>query len=174
MSNSYMASTKKMAMGTTAANSCVFALSNPTGSGRNIRLKRLAAKLGFAGTAAASMVDYGVTRATGTAAAGSGNASGASIAKRVPGVPDSVALLRWGPTAITGLTADAPGDFKTTFANNQNGTPYWDELVADAQRQEETDVIVIAPGTSLAVFSRTISVAGNSLVLDIEWDEVPA
>jgi len=168
---SYMVSTNYMLLGTLAANSCIMSLNNPAASGKNIILKRVAAKLGFAGTAAATKVDYGLTRVTGTAAAGTAAKATTGIAKRNPGVPDSIALFRNGPTAITGLTADTPADFKTTFANNQNGTPYWDELVCDNQRRQETSPIVIVPGTGIAIFNRTIGVAGSGIAVDLEWDE---
>lgn len=173
--SSHMATTKYMLLGTLAANSCIMSLSNQTGSGVNIIVKRVAAKLGFAGTAAATKVDYGLCRATGTAAAGTGgNTDGTTIGKRNPGSAASKALMRWGPAAITGLTADGVGDFKTTFANNQNGTPYWDELISDNQRRNETDPVVIVPGTSLALFTRTTGVAGSGIAVDLEWDEVSA
>lgn len=166
---SYMATTKGMTLGTLAANSCMAALSNPATSGVVLMVKRVHAVAGFAGTAAATFLPLALSRATGTAAGGTGNASTTSIPKKSPASASSAALWRWGPSAVTGLTDDTPADFATGMANHQVGTPSEQVLFSD-----KDDPLIIAPGTSLAVRNRLISVAGTNVAINIEWEEVPA
>lgn len=170
---SYQATTLLMDLATTAADSVLASLSNPTGSGCTLLIKRISARLGFVGTPAATGISFGLARATGTAAAGSGSASGATIGKRRPSNADAVALWRYGPTPITGLTPDGVADFKTTFLNHQVGPTLWDEIIEDVKEMEETDPLAIIPGTSLIIRNRTISIAGSRASFDIEWAEVP-
>lgn len=166
---SYMATTKGMTLATLAADSVIAALPNPSTSGKVLRVTKVHAVGGFAGTAAATRVPFALTRATGTAAGGTGNAATTSIPRKSPASDASAALWRYGPAAVTGLTDDTPGDFSTGQINHQNGTPSEMVLFAD-----KDDPIVIAPGTSLAVRTRVISVAGTNLAINIEWEEVPA
>jgi hypothetical protein len=170
----YLTTSGVMALGTTAADVCIFSLTNPTGSKKVFRVTRLPAKGGFSGTAASTKVDFGICRATGTAAGGTGTKATTGIAKRDTGVPDSVALVRFGPAAITGLTADTPADFKRSFINHQNGPMEWEEMIPDRSGGSNVnDAVDLAPGESLAVFTRvSASVAGSSLSVDPEWDEV--
>jgi hypothetical protein len=173
MPGAYQATTGLLDLATTAANSCLAALSNPTGSGLILLIKRISARVGFVGTPAATGIAFGLTRATGTAAAGSGSASGATIGKKRTTMANAAALWRFGPTPITGLTDDGVGDFKATFLNHQVGPVTWDELVEDQRNLEELDPIVVLPGTSLVIRNRTISIAGSRAAFDFEWSEVP-
>ena len=157
-------------LGTLASGSCIFSLSNPAGSGKNIRLRRLTARCGFVGTAAATKLDFGVCRATGAAAAGTGSKATTGIAVRNGG--SSIATMRYGPAAITGLTPDAAGDFRTAHLGHQVGpVQEFDLLEKDPENRVNWDPVVISPGTTLAVFTRSISVAGSGLEIDADWYE---
>lgn len=165
----FFATTKGMTLATLAADSVIAALSNPSTSGVVLMVKRVHAVAGFAGTAAATLLPLALSRATGTAAGGTGNASTTSIPKKSPASAASAALWRWGPAAVTGLTDDTPADFATGIVNHQNGTPSEQVLF-----ENRDDPLLIAPGTSLAVRNRLISVAGTNVAINIEWEEVPA
>ena len=162
-----------MDLGTTASGSAIACLSNPAGSGITLIIKRISARLGFVGTPAATGISFGLVRGTGVAAAGSGSASGATIGKRRPSSDNAIALWRFGPTPISVVADDSVGDMKTVFLNHQVGSPLWDEVIEDVKEMEETDPLAIAPGTSLVIRTRTISIAGSRASFDFEWSEVP-
>jgi len=167
----YKHSSGNMDLATLASGSVVFSIENPTASGKQIYFKRLRSELGFSGTPASTRLPFGICRATGTGAAGTGSASGANVGKRSGG-PNSAAIVRWGPAAITGLTPDAVGDIASTFLTHQVGQPIDREIVGDTQDLPKTEPpIVIAPGTSLIVITRAISVAGSFASFDAEWSE---
>jgi hypothetical protein len=159
-----------MELGALASGSVIFALNN-TSPSKSLFIKRLSCKLGFVGTPAATRVPIGFARATGVPAGGSSSIAAGVAAKRNPGGQPSIASLNFGPVAITGLAADAAGDFKTTFINHQRGTPLWDEPGSDIKDAALVDPLVIGPGTSLIATTRAVSVAGSGLSVDIEWGE---
>ena len=165
----YRAQSGVLDLGTTASGSVIFALNNPSTT-KSAFVKRLLAMLGFVGTPAATGIDFGICRATGTAAAGSGNASGSSIAKNGGG-PDSFCTVRWGPTPITGLTPDAPGDFAGAFLNHQIEGAYPVEIIRDDLREQYADEFILLPSTSLIVITRTISIVGSRVAFNVEWAE---
>lgn len=169
---SYQVTTGIMDLGTLASGSCIAALSNPTSSGRTILIERSTLRTAFSGTPAATGITFGVTRATGTAAGGTASKSGATVARNRPGVANPVALWRYGPAAVTGMTDDGVGDFKTAHLAHQNGTMAEFELIENIENIEDGDPIAIAPGTSLIVRTREISVAGSRVSIDIEFTEV--
>jgi hypothetical protein len=170
----YQATTGVLDLATLAAAKCIFSISNPTSSGLRLLIKRLSFRGAFSGTAANSKNSFGLTRATGTAAAGT---QITTIAKRRASLAAASAIV-WkmnntGPADITGLTPDSASDFKTCLLSHQVGTGMWDEMIEDIKEIEETDPLEVAPGTSLAIFTRAASVAGASVIFDIEWSEVP-
>lgn len=169
--NGYFGTTKAMDLGVLAADTPILALSNPAASGKNIIIKKLTARCLFIGVAALSKIAFGVTRATGTAAGGSGNASGATVGKRNPGNLNAKALLRWGPAAITGLTPDAVNDVKTFLMVHQNVAPVEYVLMDGQDIPQTSDPFVIVPGTSLAVYTRDASIAGSIVAVNVEWSE---
>ena len=170
--NIFALTTNYMDLGTVAANSCLFALTNPVGSGRSLLIRRLVARGGFVGAPAATKIDFGLTRATGTPAAGSSSKATSAIARRNPGNLDGIATFKAGPTPITGLTADTPSDFKTWHIAHQVGPVLeWDLIHDEPERMDAYDPFVVLPGTSLAVFNRTVSVAGSGLEIDCEYSE---
>jgi hypothetical protein len=164
-----------MDLGTTASGTVVWCLSNPaTAAGAkpvSLFIKRLTARGNYIGIAGATRVPIGFARATGTAAGGSGNAATTSLAPRRAGTEAPIALFRWGPTAITGMTPDTPGDFKTVMIPSQIGPEISEELVTDNLNMEVNDPLEIAPGTSLIATLRGISIAGTGAVIDVEWGE---
>lgn len=161
-----------MELATLASGSVIFALNNPAGSGKNLIMKRMSAKVGFVGTPAATRVPIAINRATGTAAAGTGSKATSAIPKRSVGGADSVASLFYGPAAITGLTdVGTEGLIKSTVISHQVGTPLWDELIEDVKNIQETDCLLIVPGTSLVARTAAISIAGSGISFDAEWCE---
>lgn len=160
-----------MELGTLAGGSVIFSISNPTGSGKVLLIKRCSLKGGFSGVAAATKIFLTLNRATGTAAGGTAAASTTGIPKRRAG-DGSIALIRIGPAAITGLTDATPeGKIKSSMVNHQNGPMVWDELIEDIKEIEETDPLVILEGTSLVLRTTNASVAGTAVGLDLEWSE---
>src|SRR6185369_7279558 len=106
-------STGIMELGTRASGSVIFCLSNPaTAAGavpKPLYIKRMSIKSGFSGVAAATKINIVVNRATGTAAGGTANASTTGIpARRAANAGQSVALVRYGPAAVTGMTDATP------------------------------------------------------------------
>lgn len=170
---SYNATTGLMSLGTTAADSAIMALVNPADSGVTIWVESVSARLAFVGTPAATGIAFGVTRAAvGTMGGGSGSKTGSSIAKKRTTMADSAAAFYYGPTPITGLTDDTPGDFATTHLAHQVGSPFYDELIEEIEDFDDADPIVILPGTALVIRNRTISIAGSRASFDIAWAEV--
>jgi hypothetical protein len=165
----YHATSGVMDLATLAANSAIFALNNPSIT-RSVIVKKLLAELGFVGTAAATGIGFGVTRATGTAAAGTGSVAVGAAAKRAGG-PGSICSVNWGPAAITGLTADTPGDFAGAFLNHQLTPLVAIELIKEDLREYFADAFVLLPSTSLVVFTRTISIAGSRALFNVDWAE---
>jgi hypothetical protein len=166
----YMMRSPVQDLSTLASGSVIFALNNLSTT-KAAFVKRLLATLGFVGTAAATGIEFALARATGTAAAGSGSASGANIARKGAGSPNPFCTVFWGPTAITGLTPDTPGDFFSTFLNHQVGSPLAVEMIREDLREDFAEEFSLAPSTSLIVITRTISIAGSRAAFAIEWGE---
>lgn len=169
----YRATSLMMALGTLASGSCIASLENPNASGKNVYLTRVSVVAGFSGTAAATNMGFGVSRSTGTGAAGTGSKATTAIAKRNPNdAANSVCTFRYGPTAITGFTNDTPGDFRSFFLNHQNGSPFDVEPLADLPHNAYAmDGTLILPATAWTLFTRTISVAGSTVAVNLEWVE---
>jgi hypothetical protein len=166
----YNHTTALMELGTLASGSVIFSIAN-LDTAKVITMKRLKSVQGFSGTAAATAIAFGLLRATGTPAAGTGNAVTSAIGKQDPGSPDSIAEVRWVPAAITGLTPDSVADFKSTLLTHQNANLLADELIVDNQQSPPEDVIKILPGITLCVITRGVAVAGSKIGFDAEWGE---
>ena len=170
--NSYAISTGIMDLATTASGSVIASLTNPAASGRNVILKNVSAKGDFVGTPGVTRVIININRANGTPAAGSGSKTGSNIPKRAAGCADSIAQFFFGPTPITGLNDLATeGIMKAWSIPSQVGTTVDADLIEDVKNIQETDCIVIVPGTSIVVRLGSISIAGSGAGFDFEWSE---
>jgi hypothetical protein len=169
---SYRSASGVMSLGTLASNSCFLALNNPVGSGKNLYIVRANIVLAMVGNTANTIVPLGMVRGTGTPAGGTGNKSGANIARRNPADAASIAQFYYGPAAITGLTDDAVGDVRSVMITNQNAALFEMELLGDIQHKEYfSDATIVPPGYSWCVRNRATSNAGSTIAVNLEWIE---
>lgn len=172
--NIYEHSTGIMELGTTASGALIYTLKNKEAAGgKTIILKRLKAISGFSGTAASTAVTFGITKiASGTPAAGSTTVATSNIGQKNGHGIDSIAELRYGPTPITGPTdPTAAKDHKCAMITHQNGYTTSEDLYTD-QTPDRSEPFVLKPGEILAVYTRSVSVAGSKIGFDTEWGEV--
>ena len=168
----YISTSGQIAMATTAADLVIFCLSNPAASGKMARLTKLQAVTGFGGTAAATRQQFALFRGTGTSAGGSGNKATSALGKINRGSPDSVCTLRYGPTAITGLTADGGGDMYGFFVSHQNAPGPQEVNLIDVKDWEKDRGLWLPANYSVAAITRVAaSVAGEIVTFNAEWEE---
>jgi len=168
----YRSTSGVMSLGALANNSCVLALNNPVGSGKNLYIVRANVVLVMVGAVANTFVPLGMVRGTGTPAGGTGNKSGANIARRNPADAASIAQFYYGPAAITGLTDDYVGDVRSVMITNQNAALFEMELLGDIPHKEYySDATIIPPGYCWCIRNRATSVAGSTLAANLEWIE---
>jgi hypothetical protein len=162
--NGYKATTGLISLsGDLAINTVVACLQNPSAT-KSIFLYSLFGRYFYSKTVSGT-VNIQLQRATGTPAGGSGSVSGSGIFKQEISNPDSTSSLRWGPTAITGLTLS--GNPVHTFIGYVSSVIPFSEVIFPF-----ADVIEIAPGTSLIWVVKTLLPNGSGLTFNYSWYEV--
>lgn len=170
----YLVTTGQIALGTTAADTCIYSLKNPGSQLVEIILRKMQILCLFQGTSAATGQSFGISRNTGTAAGGSATKATTGIGKSDTAMGNSIVEVRVGPTAITGLTADTPADLYLVHLTHQVTNMAIYDLISDMAKASEKDPqFVILPGITLGIRTRVAaSVAGAIMIVNAEWEEV--
>lgn len=158
-----------------AANSAVWAVNNPTGSGKSLYIRNIRGRIWFDGTAAAGasvgyhFIRYGtnVNPTTGTTVG--------RVRKLLAGatsvVADANIQQKSGILTLTGAVFDTSGPFNVVRmgASVTNGSQNFDiDLMTSNQGWSP---LVLAPGDGMAIRTDVAAIIGLGISGSVEWDE---